>query len=143
MKDINEIIKFYKQLKERGVQAKATDDKGRNALHLAARSQNLAFIKYLIDVEHFDPNLQDSKGRNLIATLICGDLILTAKIEILKYLLGKPGCDLNHTYLEKTYGDNNYRCTPVIHSIRHPSKDRTNIKLILKELLERGANPIM
>jgi hypothetical protein len=38
MKDVNEIIKFYKQLQDRGLRADALDDKGRTALHHAIRS---------------------------------------------------------------------------------------------------------
>jgi ankyrin repeat protein len=36
--DVNEIIKFYKQLQERGLRADAKDDKGKTALHHAVRA---------------------------------------------------------------------------------------------------------
>jgi hypothetical protein len=38
IKDVNEIIKFYKQLQDRGLRADALDDKGRTALHHAIKS---------------------------------------------------------------------------------------------------------
>lgn len=38
MKDVNEIIKFFKQLQDRGLRAEALDEKGRTALHHAIRS---------------------------------------------------------------------------------------------------------
>ncbi len=84
MKDVNEIIKFYKQLQDRGLRADALDDKGRTALHHAIRSQNLALIKFLIEVEHFDVNQADLFGRNSINYLLKGDRILSAKTDIFK-----------------------------------------------------------
>lgn len=89
MKDVNEIIKFFKQLQDRGLRAEALDEKGRTALHHAIRSQNLAFIKFLIEVEHFDVNQTDLFGRNAINYFLKGDRILNAKPDILKYLISK------------------------------------------------------
>ena len=140
IKDVNEIIKFYKQLQERGLRGDALDDKGRTALPHAIRSQNLAFIKFLIEVEHFDVNQTDSFGRNSINYLLKGDRILTAKPDILKYLISKQ-VNLNQPYKEGAYGSKDYLTTSVIHSIRHQSKDRDNIKIVLKDLLDKGADP--
>ncbi len=140
IKDVNEIIKFYKQLQERGLRSDAFDDKGTTALHHAIRAQNLAFIKFLVEVEHFDVNQTDSQGRNAINYLLKGDRILVAKAEILKYLISKK-VDLNQAYKEKSYGNKDYTTTSVIHSIRHQSKDRENIKIVLKELLDKGSDP--
>ncbi len=140
MKDVNEIIKFYKQLQDRGLRADALDDKGRTALHHAIRSQNLALIKFLIEVEHFDVNQADLFGRNAINYLLKGDRILTAKPDILKYLISKKA-NVNQPYKEGAYGNKDYLTTSVIHSIRHQGKDRENIKIVLKELLEKGADP--
>ena len=46
---------------------KEDDYKGRTALHFAIKSGNLHFIKFLIEVEHFDVNKTDYKGINAIA----------------------------------------------------------------------------
>jgi hypothetical protein len=56
-------------------------------LHLAVKSGNLAFVKYLIEVRKIDILTKDARGRDLIATLICGDRILSAQAKILDYLL--------------------------------------------------------
>jgi ankyrin repeat protein len=58
---------------------------------------------------------------------------------MMKYLIEK-GADPNGIYEEPSYGDETYKCTPVIHAIRHPSIERDNIKLVLKDLLGSGAD---
>ena len=92
--DVNDIIKFYKQLEQRGLPARAKDDNGNTALHHALRAQNLSFIKFLVDVQNFNINETNLKGRNALAYLLCGDNILTAKPEIMKYLISK-GANIN------------------------------------------------
>jgi ankyrin repeat protein len=116
------------------------DSHGRTVLHLAINSGNLAFIKFLVEVQGGDVNLRDARGRNALCTLICGDRILIAQPKVLEYLLQR-GCSPNVSYTEKRYGALEYQCTPVIHAIRHESKDRTNIRIVLKTLLDKGANP--
>lgn len=64
---------------------------------------------------------------------------MTASLPMMKYLIEK-GADPNGIYEEPSYGDEAYKCTPVIHAIRHPSLERENIKLVLKELLASGAD---
>lgn len=56
IKDINELIKCYKQLVSEGVNPQEPDNKGRTALHFAVKSGNFHFIKYLVDAEGFSPN---------------------------------------------------------------------------------------
>lgn len=63
------------------------DSHGRTILHLAIKSGNLAFIKFLIEVQGGDVNLRDARGRNALCTLICGDRILSAQPKLLEYLL--------------------------------------------------------
>ena len=91
IKDITEITKFYKQLLEEGVIPKEVDKKGRTALHLAVRSGNIHLIKFLLDIEKFDPNQTDNKGANAINTLLKGDRILKANPKILEYLISVGG----------------------------------------------------
>lgn len=72
--------------------------------------------------------------------MIKGDAILKADVKLLSYLLQK-GCNPNVLYEEDIYSEGpGYMCTPVIQAIRHDSTDRSNIKLILKELLLKGAD---
>jgi hypothetical protein len=72
----------------------------------------------LIEVEHFDVNQADLFGRNAINYLLKGDRILTAKPDILKYLISKKA-NVNQPYKEGAYGNKDYLTTSVIHSIRH------------------------
>ena len=138
---IAQLTKFYKELIDQGVPSNAedVDNRGRNALHFAVKGGNIAFLKYLVEVEHFDVKTSvDFRGVTPLSQLIKGDRILTGNIQILKYLLDR-GADPNAVYEEPSYGQD-YKCTPVIHSIRHDSKVRDNIKIVLKELLENGAD---
>lgn len=93
-----------------------------------------------MEVQGADVNIRDARGRNALCTLIFGDRILTAQPKLLEYLLQR-GCSPNVSYTEKRYGALDYHCTPVIHAIRHESKDRTNIRIVLKTLLDKGADP--
>ena len=93
------MTKFYEQLVQEGVDPKGTDYKGRNALHLAVRSGNIHLIKFLVDVEHFDVNTTDKRGANAIITLLKGDRILKAKVNILKYLI-QMGGNVDQLYQE-------------------------------------------
>lgn len=150
IKDIGQLSKLYKQMVEEGVNPKEVDCKGRTALHLAVRSGNLHLIKFLIDVEGFAVNEQDKRGANAICTLLKGDRILKAAPNLLEVLI-KAGGDPNALYGESMYqsaqhphyqeerkeGDR-YRTTCVIHAIRHESKNRDNIKNILKILLQHA-----
>jgi len=63
------------------------DTQGRTVLHLAVKSGNLSYIKYLVEVKKLDVNQRDNKGRGAISTLICGDKILTGSAKILEYLI--------------------------------------------------------
>jgi ankyrin repeat protein len=56
IKDIGDITKFYKTLIEEKIDPLSVDIKGRNALHFAVKSGNLHYVKFLVDVEKFDPN---------------------------------------------------------------------------------------
>lgn len=87
-------------MKDEGVSPDDTDCKGRTALHLAIKSGNFHFIKYLVDVEKFDINAVDNSGVNAIGTLIKGDRILKASDKILQYLLERGG-NPNQLYIEE------------------------------------------
>jgi ankyrin repeat protein len=56
IKDVNEITKFYVKLIDEGLSPNALDYKGRSALHLAIKSSNFLFVKFLVDVKMFDVN---------------------------------------------------------------------------------------
>lgn len=116
------------------------DNRGRNALHFAVKGGNLQYLKFLIEVEKFDPKTAvDFRGVNPIAQLIKGDRILTADVKMLSYLIEK-GADTNLLYEEPTYNSATYKCTPLIHGIRHTSEQRDNIKAIILELINNGAD---
>jgi ankyrin repeat protein len=83
------------------------DKQGRTVLHLAVKTGNLAFIKYLIEVRKLDLNQRDNKGRDAISTIICGDRILSAPVKILEYLI-ESGASTNTLYYEKGYGARDY-----------------------------------
>ena len=89
-------------MQDEGVDPKAVDYKGRNALHLAVRSGNIHLIKFLVDVECFDVNETDKRGANSICTLLKGDRILTAKANVLEFLIEKGG-HIDQMYHESQY----------------------------------------
>lgn len=150
-KGIGELVKFYKELKEQGVPSSIADadNRGRNPLHFAVKGGNLEFLKFLVEEEKLDIKASvDFRGVNPVSQLLKGDRLLSANVDMLKYLIKKGG-DINSLYEESLYqqvtgeniGQDVYKCTPIIHCIRHPAKDRSNIKVILKVLLELGADP--
>ncbi|CDW79015.1 nad(+) adp-ribosyltransferase-3 [Stylonychia lemnae] len=157
IKNISELTKFYQMLVKEGVDPKELDNKGRSALHLAVKSGNIHLIQFLVDVELFDVNQIDNQGTNSINQLLKGDRIVTANKSILIYLIKKGG-DSNNIYNERLYQplikeedgifeelkqdllEETYKTTSVIHAIRHESKNRDNIRVILKKLLKH-ANP--
>ena len=107
MKDnIGQLTKFYKELIGQGVPSgnQDVDNYGRNALHFAVKGGNLAFLKFLVEVEHFDVKASvDFRGVSPLSQLTKGDRILTANPALLTYLLEK-GSDPNGLYEEPSYG---------------------------------------
>ena len=102
--------RIYEAFLKRGVDCKAKDNFGRNALHYSVISNSLQLVKLLLThSDGYNPNEIDKEGHTPLSLCLKGkrvdDLFYNPvfAIENIFYLLAKAGADVNFVYPEDEY----------------------------------------